>query len=471
MMKRIFYIIILLFSFTQVWAQKAVEFPALNAREGATLYFRGEPSYSADITDTLTSVRNDDLGYYLDWCFCLLEEVNAEWVKAGLFLKERYLTNQHYYATRDIRHYVRYIDKASLRKGAAFRYWINRDVRINIYGEPDSTGAVQTVIKGLSGPADPRTLYVHYADKDAPWRRVNMSEWQMDKIEKMQVYAEAKVLDTCTTLIGREFNDGKSHDSESFSSMTRDSVHIWLLWLLIANFVLSIFSVRAPMIWLTINLLTLLPIFALEAYYIVLLDEKFWWTNFDTMGWIKAGLYLLLSMVALYWQYRQFNAVIRMVKETYNSFNTSIGTLWFVIAVIVLGILSYINGWDLEWGEFSKPLIVLVILQAIQMIVIFVGLRRYPLMAILIAIFVPLGALATLLTFIRLLADMILFTIVGGVIYAWSQSGGNYKGSGTRRRGDAQHCPHCNYPWCTFIAGDTHECTLIKGDQCEHGQF
>ncbi|MDR1887114.1 MAG: hypothetical protein LBQ70_04285 [Prevotellaceae bacterium] len=250
------------------------------------------------------------------------------------------------------------------------------------------------------------------------------------------------------------------------------SIPMIVLILLAVN-LLCIFMGAVPRLQAFIEYITLLGAFGLEFVYFLLLDRDFWFCNFDTQGWLRATLMFLLSMLALVVQYYRFMALLRHVMELTRPISTFIGLTLLKYWVIFFIVISIFNGNKL--GDTSGAICVfgIMIMQIVQMLVTLRQLRSTPLVALGMAILLPLGALAILFSFIKILATAILFAIVGFVIYAWATSKGTGMPDqgGGRARGDAQHCPHCNYPYCDFITGNRSECSLINGDRCQHGQF
>ncbi len=216
---------------------------------------------------------------------------------------------------------------------------------------------------------------------------------------------------------------------------------LWILILLAANFVGTVVLAMAKLdrVRLAFDYLTMLAVFVLELLYIVVQEGTFWWCEPEQMGWFKAILFFLVTLGLAVWQFKKFFYVINTISEHSRPFNTWVGvTLFTAVTVVMLVYAIFTGGLD---DEQNRILIyVLVGTQALQMVISAAQLRRYPLYALMVLVFIPLGTFAVLLSFLRMFAILCFFAIIWFVMrsFAAGQGGGASVGAGGGKGGYIQ---------------------------------
>jgi hypothetical protein len=247
----------------------------------------------------------------------------------------------------------------------------------------------------------------------------------------------------------------------------------WILILLGLNLIILFALNWCPKIQLLLDYITLLSVFILELIYIIIMESEFWWCNPSDVGWIKAILFFLLSLGLVVYQFFKFFYLINRIQEETRPFNTFVGIILFAVIFALIFIYAIFGG---EFSDKANRTLTVILIgtQVLQVIITTIQLRKYPLYALMVLLLFPLGVFAILCAFLRLFAFLCLFGLIGLVIYCFGASGSNHSGSDTsstgRKRGDAEHCKYCDYPYCTF-GGHNHSCSLINTETCQHGQM
>ncbi|MDR2885393.1 MAG: hypothetical protein LBU95_01245 [Rikenellaceae bacterium] len=198
----------------------------------------------------------------------------------------------------------------------------------------------------------------------------------------------------------------------------------FVLVLLVVNLCMMGMPDRFPGLKLALDYITLLAAFVLELLYIVVLEEKFWWCEPDQMGWIKAILFFLVTLVLAVYQFFRFFQVLDAISERSRPFNTWVGVTLFTAVTVVMFVYAIFTG-GLDDEQNLILIYVLVGTQALQMVISAVQLRRYPLYGLMVLLFIPLGTFAVLLSFLRMFAILSFFALIGLVIYSFASGRGS----------------------------------------------
>ena len=247
------------------------------------------------------------------------------------------------------------------------------------------------------------------------------------------------------------------------------SIPVIVLVLLVIN-VLTIFLASLPKLQVFVEYITLLGVFGFEFIYFYLLDKDFWFCQPDTQGWLLATLMFIISISALVVQCFRFTTLLQHIQLLTRPISTFTGLTLFKFWVVLFFIIAIISGGELTDKAGTLCVFGIVLMQFIQVLTTLSQLRRTPLIALATAVILPLGALAILFSFLKIFGMVILFALVGGIIYAWATAKSG-SGSVSSKQGYAGNCPHYSCPYCNFITGGRSECSVYKGGRCKHGQI
>ncbi|MDR1170463.1 MAG: hypothetical protein LBK97_06490 [Prevotellaceae bacterium] len=185
---------------------------------------------------------------------------------------------------------------------------------------------------------------------------------------------------------------------------------------------------------------------------------------------------LLLSFLDILdrWELAIFNRYSRGSYTPVSAFAGKMifwATCIFLVAAVVLNLIIY--NWfatGIAAGVIFGSVLIILTWKVCKNIPAFFSVRAK--ISYAVYIYVLYSVLTSLMVFavIIALALWVVWLFISG---DWSKgkSGSGGSSNGGRTRGDAQHCPHCNYPWCDFIVGGCSECSLISGRRCKHGQW
>jgi hypothetical protein len=415
--------------------------------ENERLFFRAEPDMNSPVTDSISATirhpvryspaKNYDLGLYTAKRFVLLEGAPRGWRKVGLEKKNAYANRYDKVEIEQADIVTRYVDEESFNKHVVAEYRVKNDSsRIAIYSAPDrgaKTGdSIASTYRGGYGGGDvPGYFYTRETGKDGWFALAGIEYVTHYENEIKTLGVQIPVLVPVPFYVTR---DRVEEEAEPYlitlgpepRRVNPNAFPLWIFWLTVAGIVFMLLG--RFRIFLQLPLLTV--IFAMELHYFMIREKDFWWCEFDTMGWFKAILFFLLSLGAIFMQFKMFFSVLGDIKAMSRPFNTFIGTILYAAFIIVMLVYAIFA------GEVSNRMLITVslIFLVVQEIIIIAALRKNPVAMAVTMIFLPLGMFALVITSLKFFAVLALFTIVGLVFYAWAMSSGDGSG-GTYKYG------------------------------------
>ena len=111
--------------------------------------------------------------------------------------------------------------------------------------------------------------------------------------------------------------------------------------------------------------------------------------------------------------------------------------------------------------------------QVLQVIISAVQLRRYPLFALMVILFIPLGTFAILLTALSVFKFLVFFAIIGLVLggIANGRTGRPKSGYSSEGWELAKNCLHYIPSGSGYRLKHGEECSLVYNGKCEFGRM
>jgi MFS family permease len=287
---------------------------------------------------------------------------------------------------------------------------------------------------------------------------VDLSDYEPDLIEKFGVIQE-KITKTVTRTIGRHI------DSE-----------VWFPWLVLGGivlyFLLSLLLTNTPRLALAVKYLILTFVFLIEVVYIALLGNDFWFCEPEQVGWLKAILFTLVTLGVVFVEFNLFFSLLAEMKTESRDFNTSIGVILFTVIALVMFVYALFSG-GLSDEENMWLIYALLGTQVLQVIISAVQLRRYPLFALMVILFIPLGTFAILLTALSVFKFLVFFAIIGLVLggIANGRTGRPKSGYGSEGWELAKNCLHYIPSGSGYRLKHGEGCSLVYNGKCEFGRM
>ena len=197
----------------------------------------------------------------------------------------------------------------------------------------------------------------------------------------------------------------------------------------------------------------------------------FWFCEPDSVGWIKAIFFTAVTLIVVIIEFNMFFSLLSQIKASSRNFNTSIGILLFTLIALVMFVYAIFSG-GLSDTENTWLIYALLGTQVLQIIVSAVPLRRFPLYALMIIIFIPLGTFAILLTALSVFKFLVFFAIIGLALGGIANGSSAMPQGKAGSLGSARNCPHfdkdmlCNY---FGTPGSRSECGMMNEGKCQHG--
>jgi hypothetical protein len=212
---------------------------------------------------------------------------------------------------------------------------------------------------------------------------------------------------------------------------------VWVAVLLVLNLVVAGMPDKRAGLRLALGYITLVAAFALELLYIALLEEKFWWCEPDQVGWLKAILFFIVTLVLAVYQFFSFFNLLNQINERSRPFNTYVGITLFTLVTVVMFVYAIFTG-GLNDRQNLILIYILVGTQALQMLISAVQLRRHPLYALMVLLLIPLGTFAVLLSFLRLFAILCFLALLGLVFFSMASGRGAPLSAGKKEEDPAK---------------------------------
>lgn len=447
------------------------------------VYLREPPGMDQPVTDTVGSGPVNTL--------YMIDNSDPKWVKVEIIktiVVDEYKRIQDYEAV----FVPRYAERASFEAATACEYKVTEGKEILLRERPNIQSKVADTLKSnvvfqVMGPRSRQwvevgvTKYVHkynrrgkitgvdkvdytyyMTQKDFSSgtyaNEVDLSDYEPDLIEKFGVIQE-KITKTVTRTIGRHI------DSE-----------VWFPWLVLGGivlyFLLSLLLTNTPRLALAVKYLILTFVFLIEVVYIALLGNGFWFCEPEQVGWLKAILFTLVTLGVVFVEFNLFFSLLAEMKTESRDFNTSIGVILFTVIALVMFVYALFSG-GLSDEENMWLIYALLGTQVLQVIISAVQLRRYPLFALMVILFIPLGTFAILLTALSVFKFLVFFAIIGLVLggIANGRTGRPKSGYGSEGWELAKTCPHYipSGSGCRLKHGEG--CSLVYNGKCEFGRM
>jgi hypothetical protein len=452
------------------------------SKKDVILYFREAPNFNSPVTDTMSAHTATTGIYTVDFFIVLSDEsVPKAWRKVALIKAEIYTKNKK--GDKECRwlySIVRYIDDNSFRKNVLAIYFTNyflgNDGRlVNLYAQPNENAAVvEKIPKGkellLSYTNDDQWFtypkikkgvsYTYYVNKKNLEESARPSDMTYEAVYEKE---NSSITEKISDLLDHIGIEGDGH-----------SLPYWILCLTIFCWLCKFLGIY-PRLRLGLQYLSMTAVFVMTIVYFGLFGKGMWWCDFFQKRWWEATLFFILTAVLIYIQFKNYFSVVKQIREFSRPVNLYIGILILGILTVLALVYSLFAGWNSDWNGGTS--IVIAAVFAIQLIVIVVQLRKYPLLMLMALIFVPLGVCALLLVSVKFFIWLVFVAIIVLAIAAFVGGVGNGRGVSLNSGNNAARPYQCELydstgDFCLHDGDGIHlkNCTYVKTGECQFGK-